>query len=137
MKQLRLEGGSGEAIATYEQQLPYMQQAWADVGIEVEIENYPAPSFFGGWEGVAWGRRYEMAQFSNGIFALQPNLADWWPQLVRAGVGLFYGRVPYVLGGNVAQTEIPLLSLVCEGSAVEGDPDAFSASQVLSKAASR
>lgn len=55
-----------------------MQQAWADVGIEVNIENYPAPSFFGGWEGVAWGRRYEMAQFSNGIFALQPNLSDWW-----------------------------------------------------------
>ena len=55
-----------------------MQQAWADVGIEVAIENYPAPSFFGGWAGVAWGRRYEMAQFSNGIFALQPNLADWW-----------------------------------------------------------
>lgn len=55
-----------------------MQQAWADVGIEVTIENYPAPSFFGGWEGVAWGRRYDMAQFSNGIFALQPNLSDWW-----------------------------------------------------------
>lgn len=55
-----------------------LQQAWADVGIEVTIQNYPAPSFFGGWEGVAWGRRYEMAQFSNGIFALQPNLSDWW-----------------------------------------------------------
>lgn len=55
-----------------------MQQAWADVGIEVEIQNYPAPSFFGGWEGVAWGRRYEMAQFSNGVFALNPNLSDWW-----------------------------------------------------------
>ncbi len=55
-----------------------LQQAWADVGIEVVIQNYPAPSFFGGWEGVAWGRRYEMAQFSNGIFALQPNLSDWW-----------------------------------------------------------
>src|SRR5690606_21158109 len=55
-----------------------MQQAWRDVGIEVEIQNYPAPSFFGGWEGVAWGRRYEMAQFSNGVFALNPNLADWW-----------------------------------------------------------
>ena len=45
-------------------------------------------------------------------------------QLVRAGVGLFYGRVPYVLGGNVAQTEIPLLALECTGSAAEGDPDA-------------
>lgn len=55
-----------------------LQQAWADVGIEVAIQNYPAPSFFGGWQGIAWGRRYDMAQFSNGIFALQPNLSDWW-----------------------------------------------------------
>ncbi|MBX3143829.1 MAG: peptide ABC transporter substrate-binding protein [Trueperaceae bacterium] len=55
-----------------------MQQAWADVGIEVRIENYPSAAFFGAWQGVAWGRRYDMAQFSNGIFALQPNLSDWW-----------------------------------------------------------
>jgi len=55
-----------------------LQQAWADVGIEVAIQNYPAPSFFGGWQGIAWGRRYEMAQFSNGLFTLQPNLSDWW-----------------------------------------------------------
>jgi peptide/nickel transport system substrate-binding protein len=55
-----------------------MQQKWADVGIELIIQNYPPPSFFGGWEGVAWGRRYDLAQFSNGIYALQPNLSDWW-----------------------------------------------------------
>ncbi|HEX6059350.1 MAG TPA: TonB-dependent receptor [Gemmatimonadaceae bacterium] len=45
-------------------------------------------------------------------------------QLVRGGIGLFYGRVPYVLGGNVAQTEVPLLSLVCEGNIDDADPDA-------------
>jgi peptide/nickel transport system substrate-binding protein len=55
-----------------------MQQMWADVGIEVSIQNYPPPSFFGGWDGVAWGRRYDLAQFSNGIYAMQPNLSDWW-----------------------------------------------------------
>lgn len=55
-----------------------MQQEWADIGVELTIQNYPAPSFFGGWAGVAWGRRYDMAQFGNGIYALQPNLSDWW-----------------------------------------------------------
>lgn len=55
-----------------------VQQAWAEIGAEASIQNYPAPSFFGGWQGVAWGRRYDLAQFSNGIFALQPNLSDWW-----------------------------------------------------------
>lgn len=55
-----------------------IQQAWADIGAEVTIQNYPSPAFFGAWQGVAWGRRYEMAQFFNGIFALQPNLSDWW-----------------------------------------------------------
>ena len=42
--------------------------------------------------------------------------------VVKVGAGLFYGRVPYVLGGNVASTENPLLSLTCSG--VGGEPDA-------------
>jgi hypothetical protein len=33
--------------------------------------------------------------------------------LVRGGVGLFYGRLPYVLHGNVLQTAPPLLSVSC------------------------
>ncbi len=45
-------------------------------------------------------------------------------QVVRAGSGYFYGRVPGVLGGNVAGTEVPLLSLDCSGSAAEHDPTA-------------
>ena len=42
--------------------------------------------------------------------------------VVRAGAGYFYSSVPYVLGGNVQQTELPILSLRCFGQA--GDPDA-------------
>lgn len=45
-------------------------------------------------------------------------------QVLRAGVGYFYGRVPYVLGGNVLQTELPSVEVVCRGSLLEGDPDA-------------
>ena len=49
-------------------------------------------------------------------------------EVVRAGGGLFYGRVPYVLGSNVAQTEVPIFNLVCNGSLSNDlgvpDPDA-------------
>jgi hypothetical protein len=44
--------------------------------------------------------------------------------VIRVGTGLFYGRVPYVLGSNVGITEMPLLSLQCRGSLAEGDVDA-------------
>lgn len=40
----------------------------------------------------------------------------------RAGAGLFYGRVPYVLGSNVGITDNPLLTLTCDGR--RGDPNA-------------
>lgn len=45
-------------------------------------------------------------------------------QVVRAGAGLFYGRVPAVLGGNVAGSEIAFLSLDCSGSTANNDPTA-------------
>lgn len=44
--------------------------------------------------------------------------------VVRAGAGLFYGTVPGVVGGNVLQTERPVLEVICNGSIAEGDPDA-------------
>jgi hypothetical protein len=45
-------------------------------------------------------------------------------QVVRGGIGYFYGIVPGVLGGNVLQTERPVLEVVCNGSVIDGDPDA-------------
>jgi len=44
--------------------------------------------------------------------------------VIRGGVGLFYGRVPYVMGGNVAGTDKPLLVVDCRGSALDGEPTA-------------
>ncbi len=44
--------------------------------------------------------------------------------VVRAGAGLFYGTVPGVVGGNVLQTERPLVEVSCNGSIADGDPDA-------------
>lgn len=40
----------------------------------------------------------------------------------RGGVGYFYGRVPYVLGGNVQSTVRPVVEINCTGD--PGDPDA-------------
>ena len=45
-------------------------------------------------------------------------------EVFRLGGGLFYGRVPYVVGSNVAITDQPLLVLDCRGSAAENAPDA-------------
>lgn len=75
---LRLTYSTASGNRAREAMQAIIQQAWAEIGAEVIIENYPASAFFGAWQGVAWGRRYEMAQFFNGIFALQPNLSDWW-----------------------------------------------------------
>lgn len=44
--------------------------------------------------------------------------------VVRVGGGYFYGRAPYVLGGNVQQTERPVLEVNCLGSIADGDPNA-------------
>lgn len=44
--------------------------------------------------------------------------------VVRAGAGYFYGRVPYVLAGNVNSTDVPVVTLTCEGSILRGDPSA-------------
>jgi hypothetical protein len=95
------------------------------------------------------GLRYDQQSFSNnpdpvadieGAFGFKTGFAptdsdNFSPRLslaydlnadgrtvLRAGAGYFYGRIPLVLGGNVIQTQRPLVELRCEGAA--GDPDA-------------
>ncbi|MES2524482.1 MAG: TonB-dependent receptor [Gemmatimonadota bacterium] len=61
---------------------------------------------------------------------ISPRLAMAWDrkgdasEVFRGGIGLFYGRIPAVLGGNVGITDVPLLNLDCSGSAADGDPTA-------------
>jgi hypothetical protein len=45
-------------------------------------------------------------------------------EVLRFGVGYFYGRLPYVVGGNVAGSVNPVLALTCSGSAATAAPDA-------------
>jgi outer membrane receptor for ferrienterochelin and colicin len=40
----------------------------------------------------------------------------------RAGAGYFYGRVPYVLGGNVSGSVVPTVQVICRGEL--GEPTA-------------
>ena len=56
------------------------------------------------------------------MFAFDPN-ADG-RMVIRAGAGYFYGLVPNVVAGNVLQTERPLQEVICNGSVLDGDPDA-------------
>ena len=42
-------------------------------------------------------------------------------EIIRAGAGLFYGRVPFVMGSNVSITDTPLLVVDCRGS-LTADP---------------
>ena len=44
--------------------------------------------------------------------------------VVRAGAGYFFGRVPYVVGGNVLGSETPIFNLTCTGSIEDGDDTA-------------
>jgi peptide/nickel transport system substrate-binding protein len=55
-----------------------IQQNAADVGIELVIENYPPPAFFGGFDGALMGRRFELGEHANGIFGYEPNMANSW-----------------------------------------------------------
>lgn len=45
-------------------------------------------------------------------------------EVVRVGAGLFYGRVPFVMGSNVGITDTPLLVVDCRGSLADNAADA-------------
>jgi hypothetical protein len=74
----------------------------------------------------AFGIRTGIAPVDNGNISPRLGLAfdvhGDGSAVARAGIGYFYGRVPYVLGGNVLQTEEPVLTVTCTGAL--GDPNA-------------
>ena len=76
----------------------------------------------------AFGFRTGIAPIDNNN--ISPRVALTWDrrgdasEVARLGFGLTYGTVPYVLGGNVAGSVVPMLTLTCAGSIEEGDPDA-------------
>lgn len=77
-QRLSLTYSTTAGASTRESIQAIVQQNAADVGIELVIENYPPPTFFGGFEGILFGRKYELGQHANGIFSFDPNLGSWW-----------------------------------------------------------
>jgi peptide/nickel transport system substrate-binding protein len=77
-RRLSLTYSTTAGASTRESIQAIVQQNAADVGIELVIENYPPPTFFGGFEGILFGRKYELGQHANGIFSFDPNLGSWW-----------------------------------------------------------
>ncbi len=113
----------------------YAQDEWrvtpqltATLGLRYDVQTFlQAPGRVVDAER-AFGVRTGVAPTDRNNISPRLSLAyDVWGNgsaVARAGVGYFYGPIPYVLGGNVAQTELPVLTLTCRGSIVEGEPDA-------------
>jgi outer membrane receptor for ferrienterochelin and colicin len=113
----------------------YLQDEWrvtpkltATAGIRWDIAKYTdAPGRVIDAER-AFGIQTGIAPVDNNNVSPRLALAYDWNgdgrSVLRAGVGYFYGRAPYVLGGNVQQTERPVLEVNCLGSIQDGDANA-------------
>ncbi|HZG43101.1 MAG TPA: TonB-dependent receptor, partial [Longimicrobium sp.] len=111
----------------------YGQDEWAltprltlTAGLRYDVQSFrnaPARVIQG---EQAFGLRSGIAPTDNNNvsprLALAYDLRGDGRSMLRAGAGYFYGRVPYVLGGNVAGSVIPTVQVVCRGAL--GDPDA-------------
>lgn len=111
----------------------YGQDEWAvtprltlTAGLRYDVQSFrDAPSRVIQAE-QAFGARSGIAPTDNNNvsprLALAYDLRGNGRSMLRAGAGYFYGRVPYVLGGNVAGSVIPTVQVVCSGEL--GDPAA-------------
>jgi len=65
---------------TRESMQAIMQQNLRDVGIEMRVQNYPPPRFFGSWAtgAILYRRQSDMLGHSNGLTGLDPDLYTWW-----------------------------------------------------------
>lgn len=113
----------------------YAQDEWqvtprltATLGVRYDVQSYlddpgrvvDAEAAFGVRSGIAPTDRDNVSP----RLALAYDVGGDGRSVIRAGAGYLYGRVPYVLGGNVQQTVLPVLTLTCTGSIADGDPDA-------------
>jgi outer membrane receptor for ferrienterochelin and colicin len=111
----------------------YAQDEWAvsprltlTAGLRYDVQSFrDAPERVIGAE-QAFGVQSGIAPTDNNNVspraALAYDLRGDGRSMFRAGAGYFYGRVPYVLGGNVAGSVRPTVQIVCRGDL--GDPDA-------------
>jgi hypothetical protein len=113
----------------------YAQDAWrptpkltATLGLRYDVEAFlndparviDAERAFGIRSGNAPTDRNNVSP----RFSLAYDVTGKGTSVARFGAGYFYGRLPYVVGGNVASSVSPVLSLTCSGSASAGAADA-------------
>lgn len=94
--------------------LRYDQQSFRDAPQRV----VPAEQAFGLVSGIAPTDNDNLSP----RLALAYDVRGDGRSVLRGGAGYFYGRVPYVLGGNVAGSVRPVVQVICRGDV--GEPDA-------------
>jgi hypothetical protein len=135
VRNVRSDGQVPFADFTVTEWALYAQDEWKPVprltvtaGVRYDRQSFgEAPARVFGVED-AFGVQTGIAPIDNNNWsprlALAYDLGGSGRAVVRGGAGYFYGRVPYVVGGNVQQTVLPVLTVTCTGDPDEGDPDA-------------
>ena len=134
-RNVRSDGGVPRAVFDVQEYSVYAQDQWrvtprllATLGLRYDYSRF----------GDAPGRVIDAERafgLESGIAPIDknnisPRVALAWDrkgdatEVWRAGFGLFYGRLPAVLGSNVGITDVPLQNLACTGSAADGDANA-------------
>jgi hypothetical protein len=134
-RNVRVDGAVPFADFSVAEWSVYAQDEWqmtprltATLGLRYDVQSYldepsrviDAEAAFGVETGIAPTDRDNISP----RLMLAYDVEGDGRSVVRAGAGYLYGRVPYVLGGNVQQTVLPVLTLTCAGSIADGDPDA-------------
>ena len=132
-RSVRADGSVPRAAFAAQEYSAYIQDDWqvtpkllASLGVRYDVSRYgDRPSRVINVER-AFGFRTGTAPIDDNN--VSPRLSFAYDvrgdatEVVRLGGAVFYGRVPYVLGSNVAITEVPMLDLDCRGA--PGEPNA-------------
>jgi len=132
-----LEGGGGVPVAEFDatELSIYLQDEWQvtpkltlTAGLRHDRQSFnDAPIRVIDVERAFGYRTGKAPTDNNNIsprLALAYDLSGDGNSVLRAGAGYFFGRVPYVLAGNVLGSARPLFNLTCTGSIADGDPTA-------------
>ncbi len=134
-RNVRANGTAPTATFTAQQYSLYAQDQWqitpkllGTIGVRYDVDRYgdrpgrvvDVERAFGFETGIAPIDNDNISPRVSFVYDITGNATS----VVRAGAGLFYGRVPYVFGSNVAITDEPLLVIDCRGSVADADPTA-------------
>lgn len=135
VRNVRLDGQPPTAVFGAQEYSAYVQDDWqvtprilASAGLRYDVARYgdrpgqvvDVERAFGFKTGVAPIDKNNVSPRLAITFDVDGDATS----VLRAGAGLFYGRVPFVLGSNVGITDVPLRSLSCRGSIADGAADA-------------